>query len=203
MTSAENKLSKFFKDGINFSCEMCGECCKGYNNGEVYLYEEDIERLINCLNKKGEKYTFKSFSKKYVKIINTSFYWKDPGEARGKNYSFNALGFKFKGSDEHCAFIDSNNLCTVHNDRPFQCRAYPVGWNMLINNERNFRKYSKNCPALRNSIENKGQYYTSKEVIEWAKNEYEIEKEFFLKMRENDFNIFKVYKWLPKDIKRP
>ena len=30
--------------------------------------------------------------------------------------------------------------------------------------------------------------------------EYEMEKQFFLKMKKNNFDIFKVYKFLPKDI---
>lgn len=202
LTFTEIKLSEFFKEGLFFSCEKCGECCKGYSNGEVYIYEEDIEKLVEHLGKKGNQYTLRSFAKKHLKLIRTSFYWKENGVDRGKNYSFYTLGFKFIGSDEHCEFIDKNNLCTVHKDRPFQCRAYPIGWNMLINNMRNFRKYSKDCPALKNSLKKKGKFYSSKEIIEWAKQEYEIEKKFFLQMKKNNFNIFKTYKFLPKDISK-
>lgn len=200
MTSTDN-LSKYFKNGIYFSCQICGECCKGFNNGEVYLYHEDIIRLVEFLNENMEKKeTPPSFCKKYVKIIHTSFYWKQSGASRGRTYSFKTLGFKFEGEDEHCPFISDNNICTVHQGRPFQCRAFPIGWNMLIKSIRNFRKYSRECPGLQKALKNEGHYYTPEEVIEWAQKEYEIEKKFFLKMKENEFDIYKVYPYLPNDL---
>ncbi|MBN1214288.1 MAG: YkgJ family cysteine cluster protein [Candidatus Lokiarchaeota archaeon] len=202
MPSKDIRLSEFFKNGLYFSCEKCGACCKGLNNGEVYLYKNDIEKLVEYLNKQGEHYTQKSFAKKYLKLIRTSFYWKEEGKTKGKNYYFFALGFKFTGNDEHCEFIDKNDLCSVHIARPFQCRAYPIGWNILIKNMRNFRKYSKECPALRNSLEKKGELYKPEQILEWAKKEYELEKGFFIEMKKNNFDIFKTYKFLPKDISR-
>jgi len=201
LTSTDIHLSKFYKDGIYFSCQLCGECCKGFNNGEVYLYHDDIVRLVKHLNQNMNKNeTLTSFCKKYVKIIRTTFYWKKKGASRGRTYTFKTLGFRFVGDDEHCSFISDDNSCTVHKARPFQCRAYPIGWNMLIKSVRNFRKYSRECPGLQKSLKEKGKYYSREEVIEWAKREYKIEKKYFLKMKKNDFDIYKVYKYLPEDL---
>ena len=177
---------------------MCGSCCRGFKEGEVYLYEDDIKRLAEHLKIKGTS-DLKKFAKKYLKIVNDSFFWKEPGAERGKTYKFKSLGFRFTGEDEHCHFIKDNN-CTVHEARPFQCRAFPIGWNMLINSVKNFKNYSKKCPALQNSLENKGKFYSRDEIIKWANEEYEMEKNYFLLMKKHDFNIFKVYKFLPKDI---
>lgn len=201
MTSTNINLTKFFKDGIHFACQKCGQCCRGFNSGEVFLYKEDIIRLVNFMNQElDQDITLTSFCEKYVKLIGTSFYWKPKGASRGRNYSFKTLGFRFVGEDEHCPLLSEENLCTVHKARPFQCRAYPIGWNMLITSVRNFRKYTRECPGLEKSLKNEGNYYTSEEITQWAHREYKIEKNFFLKMKEHDFDIFKVFPFLPKDL---
>ena len=198
MTSTEIKLSKALENGIEFSCQMCGSCCRGFKEGEVYLYQDDIERLTKRLKIKGTA-ELKEFARKYLKVVNDSFFWKKPGAERGKTYRFKSLGFKFTGSDEHCHFLIDNE-CTVHDARPFQCRAFPIGWNMLINSAKNFKDYSKKCPALQNSLESKGKFYSREEIILWANREYEMEKQYFFEMRRKDFNIFKVYPFLSKDM---
>jgi hypothetical protein len=71
---------------------------------------------------------------------------------------------------------------------------------MIVNNIRNLHKYSRECPALKDSLNNEGEFHSRKEVIEWVKKEYEIEKKYFLEMKKNNFNILKVYKFLPEDM---
>ncbi len=188
-------LSKKLEDGIEFSCQMCGQCCKGFCEGEVYLYREDIIRLAKHLNYQSAS-KLKEFAKKYVKIIDDKFYWKEPGANRGRNYSFKTLGFKFFGEDERCSFLDDHNSCTVHEVRPFQCRCFPW-WQMMVSSSnssrKNFLDYSKKCPGLKGL---KGKFHSREEILEWAKEEYKIEKIFFLEMKKNNFDIFKVYKFL-------
>ncbi|TFG03346.1 MAG: hypothetical protein EU539_12315 [Promethearchaeota archaeon] len=199
MTTSEIKVLKKFENGIHFTCQMCGECCRGFQEGEVYVFRNDILVLAKHLNFKGVS-GLKKFCQKYLKIVDQKFYWKDPKTKRGRTYNFQALGFKFTGDDEHCEFLGEDSKCTVHQARPFQCRAFPIGWNMLINNLRNFRDYSKKCPALQDSLDNIGKFYSKGEILKWAQKEYEMERNFFLEMKKNDFDIFKVYKFLPKDI---
>jgi Fe-S-cluster containining protein len=198
LTTPEIKILKKFETGICFSCQMCGDCCRGEDTGEVYLFEEDIKRLADHLNYKGRK-DLKEFSLKYLRIVKDTFYWKAPGSELGKKYKYDSIGFKFTGGDDHCAFL-SDNKCTTHEARPFQCSAFPIGWNLLVNNLNNFKEYSKKCPALKDSLENKGEHYPKEEILKWAEKEHELEKAFFLKMKRNNFDIFKVYKFLPKDI---
>jgi Fe-S-cluster containining protein len=178
---------------------MCGKCCRGFDEGEVYIYEDDIIRLTKFLNLKN-KFSLKKFARKYLKLVDKAFFWRESGASRGKKYKFKTLGFKFTDDDEHCEFLGDDNKCTVHKARPFQCIAFPVGWNMLMNSINNFKDYSKKCPGLRNSLKNRGKYYSRKEIIKLASQEYEMEKIFFLKMKKHNFDIFKVYKFLPKDI---
>jgi len=192
------QLTKKFENGVYFTCEKCGSCCRGFKEGEVYLYQDDIKRLAEHLKVKGTS-GLRDFAKKYLKVVNDSFFLKEPSAERGKTYRFKSLGFKFAGEDEHCQFL-KDSRCTIHEARPFQCRAFPIGWNMLINNIKNFKDYSKRCLALQNSLENKGKFYSREEIILWATKEYEMEKEYFFEMRRNDFNIFNVYPFLSKDM---
>ncbi|MFX1571380.1 MAG: YkgJ family cysteine cluster protein [Promethearchaeota archaeon] len=194
MTSIEIKLSKKLENGIEFSCQMCGSCCRGLNEGEVYLYKEDIIRLANFLDLKDKK-GLRQFALKYLKIIETSFYWKEPKAERGKIYRFKTLGFKFTGDDEHCQFL-VNNSCSVHKYRPFQCRCFPF-WQMMVSSRRTFIDYTKKCKGLQIS---KGRFYSKKEILSWAKAEYEIERKFFLEMKKYNFDLSKVYPFLPKEM---
>ncbi len=173
---------------------MCGDCCRGFNDGEVYLYKDDILRLAKFLNITGMK-GLGNFVKKYVKVINDSFFWKDPDAQRGKTYRFKTLGFKFTGEDEHCHFL-KDNKCSVHDFRPFQCKSFPF-WQMMVSNRKNFERYTKKCKGLQ-VLE--GKYYSREEILNWAKNEYEIEKNYFLEMRNHNFDILKVYPFLPKEM---
>jgi len=194
LTSIEIKLSKALENGIEFSCQMCGTCCRGFDEGEVYVYQDDILRLTQSLNltKKSE---LSKFAKQYLKVINDSFFWKEPGAARGKTYRFKSLGFKFADDDEHCQFLKDNG-CIVHEARPFQCRCFPF-WNMLVSSRKNFINYSKKCLGLK--VLN-GRHYTKEEILDWANKEYEMEKKYFLEMKKHDFNILKIYPFLPEDM---
>jgi Fe-S-cluster containining protein len=176
---------------------MCGDCCRGFNEGEVYLYKEDILRLAIFLNIEDED-GLKKFAKKYVKVLNDSFFWKEPGANRGKTYKFKTLGFAFTGTDEHCHFLDEENRCTVHENRPFQCRCFPF-WKMMVTSRINVIEYAKKCPGLQASLKGEGKYYERQEIQKWAKEEYEMEKKYFLELKENNFDILKIYPFLPKE----
>ena len=194
MTSLDIKISKTLENGIEFSCQMCGDCCRGFDEGEVYLYQDDIDRLTNFLNI-SSKSELKKFAKKYLKIIDDTFFWKESGEEKGITYEFKTLGFNFTGNDEHCHFL-KDNKCSVHENRPFQCNCFPF-WQMLVSSRKIFINYTKKCPGLKVL---KGKHYSKEEIVDWAIREYEMEKKYFFEMKRNDFNIFKVYPFLSKDM---
>ncbi|MEE9378921.1 MAG: YkgJ family cysteine cluster protein [Candidatus Lokiarchaeia archaeon] len=194
MTSIEIKISRNLENGIEFSCQLCGKCCTGFKEGEVYLYKEDILRLAKAIGFDGKKGLIE-FAEKYLKVINDSFFWKEPGAQRGKTYRYKTLGFKFTGEYEHCHFLKDNE-CSVHKARPFQCRSFPF-WQMMVSSKKNFDNYTKKCKGLQVL---KGQYYSSTEILNWAQLEYEIEENYFFEMKKHNFNILKVYPFLSKEM---
>jgi len=196
VTTQEIKLSKALENGVEFSCKMCGGCCRGFDEGEVYLFREDILRLAKHLNLQGRS-GLKKFAEKYLKPINDSFLWKEPNAEKRKTYKYKNLGFRFIGKDEICSFL-VNNECTVHSARPFQCRCFPF-WHILVTSRKNYVNYSKKCPGLKESLANRGKFYSAKQIRIWATEEYEMEKKYFLEMKKNNFDIYKVYPFLPKN----
>jgi Fe-S-cluster containining protein len=194
LTTTDIKLSKALEKGIHFSCLMCGTCCRGLHEGEVYLYEEDVIRLANHLNLKGVE-GLREFAKKYLKVIEDTYMWKEEGAEKKKRYRFKTLAFKFNGNDEHCQFL-IDNKCSVHEARPFQCRCFPF-WQMMVSSRSNFTNYSKKCPGLR---ELKGNFYSKENILDWAIAERRLELNYFLKMKANKFNLLKVYPFLPKEL---
>ena len=92
------KVSRLFDKGFEFSCQMCGGCCRGFDEGEVYLYLDDIERLIKFL-KLRKTDAKRKFAKEYLKIVDETFTWTEPGETKEKKYTYPVLGFKFIGDD--------------------------------------------------------------------------------------------------------
>ncbi|MFX1278920.1 MAG: YkgJ family cysteine cluster protein [Promethearchaeota archaeon] len=194
MTTPGIKITKNLENGLRFSCQMCGDCCRGFNEGEVYLYKDDILRLANYL-KLNNPEGLRRFAKKYVKVINDSFFWKPSEAQKGRTYRFKTLAFRFTGEDEHCHFL-KDNICSVHEYRPFQCRSFPF-WKMMVSNRKNFEDYTKKCKGLQIL---KGKYYSGEEILEWARKEYEIEKNYFIEMKKQNFNIQKVYPFIPKEM---
>ncbi|MHA1150826.1 MAG: YkgJ family cysteine cluster protein [Promethearchaeota archaeon] len=198
MPTTKLSIAKALEKGVRFQCKYCGRCCKGFDEGEVYLYFEDIKRLSDELGLKGEK-GLKQFAKKYLKITSNTFFWKEEDKDLGKNYSVPTLGFKFEGDDEHCEFLAPDNKCIIYPAAPFQCKSFPF-WQMMVSSPKNLKEYSKKCPGLRDHENGEIKLYTKEEMYELAKKEQEMEIEYFLKMEENDFDIFKVFPWLPRDL---
>jgi len=56
--------------------------------------------------------------------------------------------------------------------------------------------------CIKKLLGKKGDLYKPEQIIECAKKEYELEKDFFIEMKKNKFDIFKTYNFLPKDISR-
>ena len=173
---------------------MCGKCCTGFDDGEVYLYKEDIVRLAEYLNMNTTS-GLKKFARKYIKVIEDKFFWREPGVNKGKNYRFLTLGFKFTDDEEKCHFLN-DKLCSVHRFRPFQCKSFPF-WQMMVSSKINIDIYRNKCKGLQLS---EGKFYSKDQILKWAQDEYEIEKNYFLEMKKNNFNILKVYPFLSKDM---
>ena len=99
-------MAKFWKNGIQFDCHQCGNCCT-FEGGAIYASEEEFIKIANHLNISEE-----DFYKQYTFDIN------------------NLVSIK-SHSDGPCFFY--KNGCSIYDVRPTQCRTYPF-WPEIMNN---------------------------------------------------------------------
>lgn len=191
-------LYEAVKNGFKFSCQQCGKCCTGKGEGEIFVYKPDLEIIFkhfNCdsITKKRE------FVQKYLTTTSQSFVLRNPKTGFKKYYNFDTLIFKETGDNEDCCFLEEGNTCSIWDIKPYQCIIYPL-WRVLLTNESGWKENSKKCKGVG---VNEGKFYSPKEIQEILTKEYELEKNFFLEMKQNNFDITRVFPFLkPLKVKK-
>jgi Fe-S-cluster containining protein len=112
----------WYRNGLRFSCQQCGECC--WDEGdytEVYVEPEDIERMAAHL----EIYPHE-FRKRYVK----------------KSDGF--LVLRSRGGS--CIML-SRGRCRAHPEHPRQCRTWPF-WPQNLYRHVWYGEVKKRCPGV-------------------------------------------------------
>jgi Fe-S-cluster containining protein len=129
----------FYADGIRFSCIRCSSCCR-YESGYVFLSQKDVRSLAAKLEMA------------YTDFIETYCRWVPQGNG------FERLSLKEKSSLD-CIFWQEG--CTVYEQRPLQCRAYPF-WEHLLCSWENWQAASADCPGM-----GKGTLHAGEEIEAW------------------------------------
>jgi len=139
----EAEKSPFYAQGLLFSCTRCSACCR-FESGFVFLSEKDASLLSTALNME-----FMSFTETYCRWI--------PAE----NGEFQ-LSLKEK-SNYDCIFWAKGAVegCTVYDQRPLQCRAFPF-WPSIVDNKSNWETAARDCPGM-----GKGKFHSRDSVKEW------------------------------------
>lgn len=112
----------WYKDGLQFTCTQCGDCCTG-DPGVVWVYDEDIEAIAKHLDKPvGE-----------IRLFHT--------RQVGNRLSLT----EFANGD--CIYFDSENRgCSIYPVRPTQCRTWPF-WRSNLESEETWRQACSECPG--------------------------------------------------------
>ena len=112
----------WYKDGLQFECTQCGDCCTG-GPGYVWVTTPEIEALASQL---GEDPAV--FEAKYVRKV---------GVRRSlREYS-----------NGDCVFFDNQKrCCTVYEARPKQCRTWPF-WDSNLKSPDAWRETCAVCPG--------------------------------------------------------
>lgn len=113
----------WYRDGLQFRCTQCGNCCTGAP-GVVWVDDEEIQSIADFLDRPvGE-----------IRLMHTR-------PVRGK-----VSLTEFANGD--CTFFDSRNRrCTVYPVRPRQCRTWPF-WNSNLSSELAWDSIKGNCPGV-------------------------------------------------------
>ena len=103
-----------------FTCQCCGQCCKGY--GGTYVTESEIDDICRYLSLDRQK-----FIQQYCQI------------SGGKPLIAQT-------ESGYCIFWDQ--LCTIHPVKPRICRQWPFIESVLVD-ARNWQAMAASCPGMR------------------------------------------------------
>jgi hypothetical protein len=112
----------WYKDGLQFTCTQCGNCCTG-DPGVVWVNDEEIEQIANLLDKSvGEVRLF------HTRIVAGRVSLRE-----------------FPNGD--CTFFDpETRQCKVYAARPRQCRSWPF-WKSNLDNRDSWEALQPGCPG--------------------------------------------------------
>lgn len=111
----------WFKDGLRFTCTMCGKCCTG-EPGFVWVTDDEAAALAKFLGDPVNEF-LAVFTRK----------------SRGRRT------LKEKGNGD-CVFYDRAKGCTVYPVRPAQCRTWPF-WASNLKSEEAWDRTESICPG--------------------------------------------------------
>ena len=126
----------WYKDGLQFKCTGCGDCCTGAP-GYVWVNKAEIEKFADTL-----KVSVEEFEKKYVRQVGIRKSLKE-----------------FANGD--CVFFDNEKRCCKHYEaRPRQCKTWPF-WDSNLKDEETWDLICKACPGS-----GEGKLYSLEEIEE-------------------------------------
>ena len=134
----KSEKTPFYASGLRFSCERCSGCCR-YDSGYVFLSRKDTTRMAAALNMGCEE--FAGIFCRWISVGN--------GLAH--------LSLKEK-SNFDCVLWTINagegGGCSVYNERPLQCRAFPF-WPSMLASRESWEAAAGDCPGM-----GKGSFYS-------------------------------------------
>ena len=120
---SKKEAQPWYRDGLQFTCTGCGDCCTGAP-GYVWVNKEEITALATEVG-----LDVKTFEARYVRQI-------------GVRKSLNELPHNYD-----CVFLDSKTRkCTVYAARPRQCRTWPF-WDSNISTPESWAHTCEVCPG--------------------------------------------------------
>lgn len=112
----------WYRDGLRFACTKCGRCCTGAT-GYVWTGEDEIGRLAEALSLSVDE-----FGRRYLRRV-------------GARYAL--LEHPVTGD---CVLL-RDGLCSVHEARPAQCRAFPF-WPRNLESPAAWRAAAEECEGI-------------------------------------------------------
>ncbi|MCH2171618.1 YkgJ family cysteine cluster protein [Myxococcota bacterium] len=131
----------WYRDGLKFRCTRCGNCCTG-SPGSVLVSDDEIEALADHLELPPE-----TFRERYTRRLRSG-----------------DVSLTEKPSRD-CVFYARGHGCTVHSQRPRQCRTWPF-WNSLVHSRERWDEESRSCPGM-----NRGEHYDAETITALARND--------------------------------
>lgn len=135
-------------------CKMCGLCCRVATFKGGLSYE-------NVLKLSKDKDAEPSQVEGAIDFLSIFVPYDSVEEARKVSSDFIDVSYEIFGKNSdvaffHCRYINENNHCLIHEDRPLLCRMYPIPHERTFYNPGcGFKEQGeKNWQEINNIIEN-------------------------------------------------
>ena len=129
-------MSKWYTDGLYFSCTRCGACCTGAP-GYVWLKKGEVDKIAEYLNIGRDE---------FLSTYTVHVYGK--------------CSLKEKSSGD-CIFLKRDPAgCEIYEVRPVQCRVWPF-WKEILQKREYWNTTAESCPGM-----NSGCFHSAEEIEE-------------------------------------
>ena len=123
---AKRKLKKpgsqpWYRDGLQFECQACGQCCGG-EPGYIWATREEIDRAAEVLGMH-----VLDFCRMYI--------------------SEYEQGFSFREMENGDCCMLAGGKCRIYVARPLQCRTWPF-WPSNVSSPRAWQDARRRCPGI-------------------------------------------------------
>jgi len=117
----ETDQEPWYRDGLQFTCTRCGNCCTGAP-GYVWIDDDELTALATFLDEPRDQ----------VEKLHT----RRVGPRRSLRERTNG----------DCIFYEAGKGCTVYPVRPRQCRTWPF-WERNLQTPEDWEETCQSCPG--------------------------------------------------------
>lgn len=116
-------MEPWYKEGLQFECVRCGNCCSG-RPGHVWVTDEEIAAIAAYLGlPEGE------FRRQYIICVGQGAM---------------SLAERF---NHDCIFFNRVHGCVIYEVRPRQCRTWPF-WKAVLLAPEVWDEMARSCPGM-------------------------------------------------------
>lgn len=121
----------WYSQGLRFECTQCGQCCSGGSGTVEFTYQE-AQAMAGALG-----VTYDDFLRQYAVRRGPTWILRELESPVGEGFDCVLLARD----------ADGLTRCTVHRDRPMQCRTWPF-WPENLKSRRTWRQAGRECEGI-------------------------------------------------------
>ncbi len=144
----DGKKGLWYKDGLRFQCQRCGNCCRG-EPGYIWVSTEEIKSISLYVGLQ-----VKEFARKYLKKVGQKFSLTE--FSNGDCIMYKACSERRSRSPERSE--GESGKCQIYPARPRQCSTFPF-WPRNLESYEAWTALKKFCKGI-----DRGPLYTHSEI---------------------------------------